>query len=281
MGKIPVDLGYPCPNRAQGGCIFCFPESFTPGYLNKEHKIETQIEKGKKNILKNRFRLYLAYFQQESCTVAPVSELLKTIEKLLQDQDCKGVIISTRPDCIQEELLAPLARIINASGKECLFELGLQSAHDKSLIRLNRNHTVKDFTNALEAIKTFQEFSVGAHLIFGIPGETWNDMIETIQFIAQCDLQSLKLHHLQVIRNTELHKMYLRGDITLFDRQTYMQLLLDVLPMIPPDAIIHRLWASSHPELLIAPKWNILATHLSRELLSLMQRKGIRQGCAI
>lgn len=278
VGKIPLDIGVPCPNRENGGCIFCLPASFTPSYLTGRDDILTQVEKGKNKLLKNRFRLYFAYFQQETCTAASPEKLLDRIEAVLQDADCIGLILSTRPDAITNELLEQLSGIISDSGKDCLFELGLQSAHDKSLLFLNRNHTVNDFTRSIRRIREYKVFSTGAHLLFGIPGETREDMLKTLHFVADLGVQHLKLHHLQVIRDTRLHTIFKDGTITLFSKEKYLDFLLEALSIIPPDVVIHRLWASSHPALLVAPKWNILATHLSQELQEAMRGRNIWQG---
>ncbi|WP_163337369.1 TIGR01212 family radical SAM protein [Desulfopila sp. IMCC35008] len=278
VGKIPLDIGVTCPNREEGGCIFCLPASFTPGYLASNDDISLQIEKGKKRILRNRFRLYFAYFQQETCTAASPAILLDRIGTVLKDKDCVGLILSTRPDSIANELLKEISGIVRESGKDCLWELGLQSAHDTSLQFLNRNHTVDDFTRCIKRIREYKVFSTGAHLLFGIPGENRQNMLDTLQFVTDLGVQHLKLHHLQVIHDTRLHTLFKRGTITLFSKEKYLEFLLEALPLIPPDVVIHRLWTSSHPDLLVAPKWNILATHLSRELQELMKNRNIWQG---
>ena len=280
MGKIPLDLGFACPNRLRGGCIFCRPAGFTPNYLSPVDSIEVQIEKGKKSLLKNRFTYYFAYFQQECCTAAPAELLLDGIERLLAPPECLGVILSTRPDHIHEEFLSPLAGLVDVSGKECLFELGLQSAHEKSLALLNRNHSVADFRKAHRLISTYPQFQVGSHLIFGIPGETTADMLDTVRRVARLGVDALKMHHLQVLRGTVLHQMHLKAEVKTFDADEYMRFLLSALPLIPSDVVIHRLWSSSHPDLLVAPKWNVLATHLSRRLQELMEERNLYQGGA-
>ena len=280
VGKIPLDLGIVCPNREKGGCIFCRPAGFTPNYLTPEDSVGIQLEKGKQGLLKNRFRHYLAYFQQECCTAAPTGLLLGVIERLLEKPDCLGLIISTRPDHILEELLSPLADLLELSGKECLFELGLQSIHERSLQLLNRNHTADDFFNAHRLITAHPRFQIGTHLIFGIPGETTADMLDTVRTVARLGMDALKLHHLQVLRGTVLEDMYLRGEVATFTADRYMNLLLQVLPFVPSDTVIHRLWTASHPNLLVSPKWNVLATHLSRQLRKMMKDKNIRQGSA-
>ena len=148
VGKIPVDMGQPCPNRARGGCIFCRPASFTPSYLKNKDDLLRQVAAGKKHLLKGRFKKYFAYFQQETCTSLPVEQLVPAFRLLLTDVDCVGLILSTRPDCVKDQLIKSLAELISKTGKECLFELGLQSVHERSLKMLNRNHSFGDFQDA-------------------------------------------------------------------------------------------------------------------------------------
>lgn len=278
VGKVALDLGIACPNRKQGGCIYCRPASFTPGYLDKNNSIDEQLELGKAKLLKGRFNTYFAYFQQETCTAQDPDEFCENSRRLLAHEQCRGLILSTRPDAVPDGLLGKLATRIERSGKECLIELGLQTIHPKSLALLNRNHTLQDFTEAVTRIRSYQCFSVGAHLIFGIPGESDRDMISSVRYLSELSMDSLKLHHLQVIRDTPLEQMYNAGLISTLSLDHYLDLLLRVLPEIPAQTVIHRLWASSHPDILIAPKWNILTTHLSRKLLSMMEEQQLFQG---
>jgi radical SAM protein (TIGR01212 family) len=278
VGKIPVDMGQLCPNRKNGGCIFCRPASFTPSYLKNSDDLIKQVAAGKKHLLKGRFKKYFAYFQQETCTALPVEHLLSAFHELLTDIDCIGLILSTRPDYINEQLIRPLATLVNETGKECLFELGLQSIHERSLEVLNRNHSFADFQDAVRQLKGAGCFQLGAHLIFGIPGESEEDMIHSVRTVCELGVNALKLHHLQVICDTPLQKLYDRGGIELFSLDGYVNFLLKALPTIPAEVTIHRLWATSHPDLLVAPKWNILASRLSNILRDKMAERGIWQG---
>jgi len=278
VGKIPVDMGQSCPNRASGGCIFCRPASFTPSYLKNTDSVTRQVAKGKQHLLGSRFKKYLAYFQQETCTAVPVDRLLDVCRQLLGDTDCVGLILSTRPDCVEDELIVRFAELAGATGKECLFELGGQSAHDRSLELLNRNHSFSDFSDAVKRIKKAGGLEVGGHLIFGIPGESREDMLYSLRSVCELGVNALKIHHLQVIRGTKLHDMYCQGMVEPFSLDEYFRFLLAALPKIPTDITIHRLWATAHPDLLVAPKWNILAGKLSTMLRDKMEAEGIRQG---
>jgi uncharacterized protein len=278
VGKIPLDLGFPCPNRLKGGCIFCRPGGFAPAYLKTKNSLLQQIDRGKKFLLKNRFRKYLAYFQQETATALPVVRLLPKLSIILEDNNCLGLILSTRPDCLPQPLLDQLASVVERSGKECLIELGLQSIHERSLQLLNRNHSYTDFADAVARIKQAEVFELGVHLIFGIPEETEEDMLATIETVCALKIQALKFHHLQVVSNTRLHQMYKEGRISLFSEDDYLQFLLRALPLIPPEITIHRLWATTHPGMLVAPKWHKLTSVLSQTLLTRMEELDIRQG---
>lgn len=273
-------MGLPCPNRLHGGCIFCRPASFTPSCLLSTDDLQAQIAAGKKQLLHGRFKRYFAYFQQETCTALPVEQLLPACRFLLNDGECVGLILSTRPDYVPNRLLLLLAELVRETGKECLFELGLQSVHQKSLELLNRNHSFRDFQDAVRRIQAIGCFELGAHLIFGVPGESEKDMFESIRTVCRLGITALKLHHLQVIRDTPLQKLYEQGKVALFSEKEYLNFLLQALPIIPAEVTIHRLWATAHPELLIAPRWNVLAGDLSRTLRQKMEELGIWQGCS-
>jgi radical SAM protein (TIGR01212 family) len=275
VGKIPIDLGQPCPNRDHGGCIFCRPAGFTPSYLRSTDDLAVQVDLGKTHLLKGRFKKYFAYLQQETCTAAPAATLLAALHLLVADADCVGLILSTRPDYVPKELLLPLAELVRKCGKECLLELGVQSVHERSLKLLNRNHSFADFRDAAGRINEAGCFGLGAHLLFGIPGES---RLFSLKSVCSLGVTSLKLHHLQVIRDTALHTLYAAGRVPLFSRQEYLRFLLDALPIIPAGVILHRLWATAHPDLLVAPRWNCLAGTLSVELREQMAGQGIWQG---
>jgi radical SAM protein (TIGR01212 family) len=280
VGKIPVDMGQPCPNRQHGGCIFCRPASFTPSYLKNSDDLVQQVTAGKKHFLRGRFKKYFAYFQQETCTALPAEQLLPVFQLLLTDDDCVGLILSTRPDYVADQLISLLAELVTETGKECLFELGLQSVHNRSLQLLNRNHSFADFLDAVRRIKNAGCFDLGAHLIFGIPGESEEDMLHSVRVVCQLGVTALKLHHLQVIQDTPLQKLYEQGEVRPFALDGYVDFLLKTLAIIPAEVTIHRLWATAHPDMLVAPKWNILASSLSATLQKKMAAAVIWQGQA-
>jgi len=276
--KIPLDLGIRCPNRKTGGCIFCNGDAFAPGYLSEKDSVVNQLKRGKRQILQSQDSLYFGYFQQETSTASPFPLLTEHVETIFKDPCSVGVILSTRPDSISDELLKPLSLLCYKYHKQCCIELGLQSAHDSSLARLNRNHSFKDFEDSARSIRNYPDLEFGVHLLFGIPGETTQDMVESVDRVCQYGIGHLKFHHLQVLRNTQLQKIFESGSYTPLTMESYFELLLNLLPVVPSQVIIHRLWASAHPHLLIAPKWNILPTRLSQKLLERMEKLDVWQG---
>ncbi len=278
LGKIPLDLGIPCPNRSNGGCLFCRPASFTPFSLRTSDALNEQIRRGKKYLLRNRFTRYFGYFQQETATAMATSRLIPLLAEILTDPDCVGLILSTRPDTLADDLLPALAELMHRSGKECLIELGLQSIHPASLRLLNRNHSYADFAAAVRSIKAQENLQLGVHLILGIPGESAADMLATVRRVCELGVQAIKLHHLQVIRGTALEVLFLRGQVPVFNLTDYLELLLSLLPHIPAEVTMHRLWATAHPDLLVAPRWQLISGELSKHLLRHMMERGIWQG---
>lgn len=278
VGKIPLDLGIRCPNRDRDGCLYCRPASFTPFSLRTEDSLAEQIQRGKRHLLRNRFRRYFAYVQQETPTALATERLMPLLAAALDDPDCLGLIVSTRPDCIAADLPEALADLVRQSGKDCLVELGLQSIHLRSLQLLNRNHGPDDFTDAVRRLRAAGGLAVGAHLILGIPGETETEMLATIRAVGALGVDALKLHHLQVIRDTPLAALHAGGHIKVYELAQYLELLLRLLPHIPGETVIHRLWSTAHPHLLVAPRWNCLVGELSHRLQALMIERDIRQG---
>ena len=278
VGKIPVDLGEPCPNRLKGGCIFCRAAAFSPGYLEDKGNVKSQIKRGRKQLLGGRFNKYFIYFQQETPTAIQDEILLPIVEEVIADVDCVGLIISTRPDYLKESFLYKFSDLIKKYNKDCLFELGLQSIKPSSLKYLNRNHSYADFLYAVQLLQSFGTFEVGVHLLLGIPGETEEDMISSIQKVCSLGVDALKIHHLQVLKDTPLERIYEDGDVQLFSKNDYLELLIKILPMVPENVVIHRLWATAHPQMLIDTRWNILAAELSDGLRQMMDDRGIRQG---
>jgi len=278
VGKIPLDTGIVCPNRQHGGCLYCRADSFTPSYLDKNDSIAVQLDLGKRFLLRDRFRLFFGYFQQETSTALPSARLIPMLAEVLADKNCVGIIISTRPDSLDQPLLEKLAELAGQTGKEFLLEIGLQSFHEQSLQLLNRNHNVTDFIDSVTRIQALQGLQIGVHLILGIPGESEVDMHTTLRAVSDLGVDAIKLHHLQVIHDTPLHAMHCQQEIPVYTADSYLELLTRLLPAIPEHIVMHRLWSTSHPELLVAPRWDLFAANLSAQLKEMMGEQGVYQG---
>ena len=254
--KITIDAGFSCPNRdgtiSRGGCIFCDEGgSFSQAHSNKL-SVEGQIETGIQN-LSQRFKAekFMAYFQAYSNTYKPVSELEKIYNSSLENSKIVGISIGTRPDCVDEDKLKLIS-----SYKDDYYtwiEYGLQSIHNKTLVRINRGHDYDCFLRAYERTKELG-INVCAHVIFGL-WETHDEIMQTAQELARLKVDGVKIHMLCALENTKLAKMYEDGEISFMSEDEYVSTVCDFLEYLPPDTTIHRLAGNGLSRTLIAPQW--------------------------
>jgi hypothetical protein len=254
--KVSIDAGFTCPNRdgsvAVGGCIYCNNSSFSPG--NKRLSVTEQLEQGKP-FLRRRYGAtkFIAYFQAYTNTYRDIEHLKCLYDEALACEDIVGLSIGTRPDCVADDVLDLLADY--ASRTYLWLELGLESGHDQTLALLNRGHTVDAFDDAVSRAQ-LRNLRLCAHIILGLPGETIDDMRETIQHLADLRLDAVKLHHLHVVRHTVLEKMYQRGEVSLLSLDDYTALVVACLEYLPPEMIIMRLIGDAPRAMLVAPTWS-------------------------
>ncbi len=254
--KITLDAGLTCPNRdgavGYGGCIYCNARGSGTG-LSKSLSIRQQIERGKE-ILGKRYkaRKFLGYFQSFSNTYAPIEKLKSLYEEALSVPDVVGLCIGTRPDCVSAEILDLLAEY--RKSHLIWLEYGLQSAKNETLRIINRGHSVEDFVHAVERTRK-RKIPICVHVILGLPGETAEDMINTSKFLADLDIQGVKIHLLYVIKETRLHHMYKEGAYRCLDRETYVKLVGEFIAHLPPHVVIQRITGDPHREELVAPIW--------------------------
>ena len=245
--KISIDAGFSCPNRdgtiSTGGCTFCRNDAFNPSYCKPEKSIRQQIEEGIE-FHKRRYRRassYLAYFQAFSNTYKPIEELEKLYREALSVEGVIGLVIGTRPDCINEEILQMLKEISSPKSKACLalIELGIESVYDSTLKRINRGH---DFATAKAAIELTHNygFPCGAHLILGLPGESREMMLHTADIISELPLTSVKFHQLQIFKDTKMADEYLANpsDFHLFTLEDYIEFVIDFIERLNPNIVI-------------------------------------------
>ncbi|MFO7761919.1 MAG: TIGR01212 family radical SAM protein [Desulfobia sp.] len=277
VGKITLDTGLVCPNRSRGGCIYCSAEGFTPYYLNREDSLARQLQMGKEFLRKRGYQKYFSYFQQETTTALALEKLKPMLDQAAAGEDCLGLIVSTRPDYLDDDFLAVLENFA-AGGKDALLELGLQSCHDTTLEFLNRNHSYNDFKEAALRVKSHSAISLGVHLILGLPGEDFSDMLETVTRVCSLGIDYIKFHHLVVNRGTALADMYRAGNIKLFTFSEYLDILAPLIGYVPGYVVLHRLWSTSRSDIEIAPCWNLYSYKLNNMLLKKMKNDGIWQG---
>ncbi|UNC92265.1 TIGR01212 family radical SAM protein [Candidatus Contubernalis alkaliaceticus] len=279
--KIPVHAGLDCPNRdgtlSALGCNFCYNPSFSP-FLASPGSIQEQIRasyerlspKGREN---TRF---LAYFQSYTNTYGKTNLLQKMYREALSSDQVIGLSISTRPDCISDEVLDILEEY--AEDKHIWLEYGLQSAHDQTLLRINRGHTAAHFSDAVERTKNRGIF-ICAHVILGLPGEGMEEIMETVRFLNASQIDGVKIHHLQVIKNTTMAEEYSQNKFKVFSYEEYLEILVNVLELISPHLVIHRLMSEvTDPKLLIAPHWKQGKAQLHQEVEKLLKRRSTFQG---
>ncbi len=254
--KISLDAGFTCPNRdgtkGLGGCIYCDNSSFV---FTEGENIEEQIKNGILRLSKKGINLFVLYFQSYSNTYCSDEHFINLIKSSLIDERIVGIFIGTRPDVINREKLEFLAHL--KEKYDIFMEYGLQSAHDKTLEFINRGHTVREFIDAVEMTKSFG-LKITTHLILGLPYETKDDMLESVRFISELNIDAVKFHHLHIVKNTKLADLYLNGglcDFRLLTEDEYIDILAEGLGYLKKNAIIARLIGDAPKEILIAPDW--------------------------
>lgn len=259
--KVSVDAGFTCPNRdglkGKGGCTYCDNRTFKPSYTNLENSVAKQIEEGIAFFSKKYDSMkFLAYFQAYTNTYAPLDDLKKLYEEALKQPKIVGLVISTRPDCVNDEILDYLAEL--SSKVYVMVEFGLESHLDKTLQSINRGHSFEDSVKALEATSK-RGINNCAHLILGLPGETHADWLEQAKVISQLPVNNLKLHQLQVHHKTVLEKQYLANpdNFHLFTVEEYTELVVDYLELLNPEIIVERFVSEAPSKMVVAPKWGL------------------------
>jgi len=259
--KVSVDAGFTCPNRdgtkGKGGCTYCNNKTFKPTYCNLESSVTEQIQQGIDFFSRKYSAMkFLAYFQAYTNTYAPLEDLKMLYGEALQHPKIVGIVISTRPDAVNEELLDYLAEL--SRKVYVMVELGLESHLDRTLKIINRGHTFKDSVWALEQTAK-RGINNCAHLILGLPGEERSDLLEQANTISQLPIKNLKLHQLQIHKGTVLEKQLNENpeQFHLYSADEYIDLVVDYLELLNPEIIVERFISQAPPGLLVAPKWGL------------------------
>ncbi|MBU2488357.1 MAG: TIGR01212 family radical SAM protein [Proteobacteria bacterium] len=255
--KIALDAGLSCPNRdgtlSHGGCAYCNARGSGTGAAAAGLSIAQQAARAK-TYLARRFKAkkFIAYFQSYTNTHAPLETLARLWNEALAGPDVVGISIGTRPDCVPDPVLDLLAK--TAAGRMAWLELGLQSANDATLSRINRGHTAACWTDAASRAQS-RGLLVCAHVILGLPGENRQDMRRTAEFVAASGVEGVKIHLLYVVRGTEMERMHQAGEFQCLEQEEYADAVCDFLERLPQKTVIQRLTGDPHPSELVAPAW--------------------------
>ena len=259
--KVSINAGFTCPNRdgtkGTGGCTYCVNDAFNPSYCRPDKSVTVQIREGI-DFHKKRYRrasFYLAYFQAYSNTYSSAEILRELYEEALRFPGVIGLIIGTRPDCIDEQKLGYLKDL--AQKYYVTVEYGIETCYDKTLLRINRAHT---FADAVNAVRLTSEYGIntGAHFIFGLPGETEKDMLEEALKISELPLTTVKFHQLQIIKGTAIEREYKNNpsDFKLFTWEEYLSFIIRFLEHFTPKIMIERFTGEVPPKFLAATPWD-------------------------
>lgn len=280
MQKLPVNAGFSCPNRdgrlSTLGCSFCDNSSFTPSYCQPQTSITKQLEAGK-IFFQRKYPTagYLAYFQSFSNTYADIDTLRSRYEEALAVDGIRGLVISTRPDCLPESCLDYLEELNRRTF--LIVEIGIESMNDNTLKSLNRQYDTSCVRQAVDALSRRGIITCG-HVILGLPQENEEEMLRQARLISDLPLQILKIHQFQVLRGTAIAEEWEDGRIHVATPDEYLTLLARYICRLRGDLILERFFSSSPLHQVLAPRWGIRPDSLNKRLGELMREKGWRQG---
>ena len=278
--KISVDAGFTCPNRdgriGRGGCTFCDNNTFNPSYCNKNSSIREQLETGKKFFARKYPEMkYLAYFQAYTNTYAPLDTLKRMYEEALGTENVVGIVIGTRPDCVNKELLDYLGSL--SQQVFVSVEYGIESTNDTTLKNINRGHSF-DCTRRAISETAARGITVGGHVILGLPGEDTQESLRQASIISQTELDILKIHQLQIIRGTRLEREYSEHPFHLYTPEEYIGLLTEYIRRLRPNIVLDRFTSQSPADMLVAPRWGLKNHEFADRLANHMRAVGAYQG---
>ena len=285
MQKLTIDAGFTCPNRdgtlGLYGCTYCNNQAFNPSYCTPQKSVLQQLEEGIE-FHKNRYRRaagYLAYFQAYSNTYSTLEKLKEVYQPAIEHPLVKGIVVGTRPDCLEEEKLdffAELSQKVFVS-----IEIGIESIHDETLYRINRGHDFQCAVDVLQRIRA-RNIHAGAHFIFGLPEETPEMWLEDVKIINKLPLNSIKFHQLQIIKDTQLEKEYLANSKPFysFTMDSYIEFIVDFAERLNPNFAIERFAGEVPPRFLTVNHWGTIRYDVVlQKIMKEFERRETWQGC--
>ena len=278
--KVSLNANFTCPNidgtKGYGGCIYCSKLGSGEFGGNPKESLLTQFEKGKKMMQRKWPNAkFIAYFQANTNTYAPIEKLKECFEPFINKDDCIGLSIATRSDAITDECLDYLEDISKRT--YLILELGLQTIHDKTSKLINRCSTLENFDNMVKKLKE-RNINVVVHIINGLPYETEEMMIETVKHLNTLNIDGIKIHMLAVLKDTPLEKYYYKNKFKILTKDEYINILIKQLEYLNPKIVIHRLTEDPDPNTLIEPKWLIKKIDILNNIDKIMSQRNIYQG---
>ena len=278
--KISLDGGFSCPNRdgtiSSGGCLFC-SESGSGDYAGSRTLSIGKQFCDVKEMMNKKWKegKYIAYFQAFTNTYAPVEELREKYNEAIKQEGVVALAIATRPDCLGDDVLDLLEEI----NKDVYVwvELGLQTVSDETARKINRGYKLEVYEEAIRKLKE-RNIDFVTHCIFGLPGETKEDMLKTVDYVAHTGSKGIKFHLLHLMKNTPMVKLYERGELKFMSQDDYIDLICKAVSIIPEDMIVHRLTGDSPRDLLIGPMWSLKKWEILNAIDKALVDNGIYQG---
>ncbi len=281
--KVSIDAGFTCPNidglKSEGGCTYCNNEGFSFNSRRQIRPIPEQIASGMA-FMNKRFKAkkFIAYFQAHTNTYAPVSQLKAVYDQILPYHELVALSVGTRPDCISKQVLDLMESY--SDQRDVWVEYGLQTTHNETLRRVNRQDTYERFLWAIEQAED-RNVKICVHVILGLPGESHDHMMKTAERLAGVPYHSLKIHLLHVMKDTQLEEQYRRGEVKIFTLDEYVQVCCDFLERIRPEVSIQRLTADAPPRVLVAPEWCLERKQVIQRIEAELERRDSRQGSSV
>lgn len=281
--KITIDAGFTCPNRdgtcGRGGCTFCNNKAFNPSYNDPDNSITEQIRQGME-FHRTRYRKasqYLAYFQAYSNTYADLSTLKSMYEQALKIPGIIGIVIGTRPDCVDEEKLDYFRELSERS--YVVVEYGIESLLNKTLQRVNRGHDVETTIRAIHETAK-RGIRVGGHMIIGLPGETKEDFLDSAAQLSNWPLNNIKFHQLQMIRGTAMGEEFQERpeDFTDFTMEEYLNLMQEIIERLNPAFVVERIAGEVSPGMNLREGWGVRYDVVLRNFEELLEKRDSWQG---
>lgn len=282
VAKIPLDIGLTCPNIdgrcGVGGCIYCSGRGSGDFAESPLLPIEEQYRLTREKLSsKWSTERCIAYFQAHTNTYAPLEFLKSSFERALLLDGVVGINIATRADCLESEVCEYLADL--AERTVLTVELGLQSSSDETAERINRGHTYADFLDGYRRLREASDkIEICVHIIFGLPGESHEDMLKTVRDVAELAPDQVKIHLLHVLKNTEMARIYERGEYTPLKKDEYVALVADAIELLPPDTVVARLTGDGMADDLLAPDWSRKKVAVINDIDKLLYSRSSWQG---